>query len=81
MILLWLGELITEYGLGNGISLIIFAGIVSTLPDWIKQLTVTTTSAGSSLVGRAIDYPGHGLSLSGAASCRHRVSHEASGEA
>lgn len=32
MILMWLGELITEYGIGNGISLIIFAGIVAQLP-------------------------------------------------
>lgn len=35
--LVWLGELITEYGIGNGVSLIIFAGIVSTLPDMVKQ--------------------------------------------
>ena len=32
MILVWLGELVTEKGIGNGISLIIFAGIVSTFP-------------------------------------------------
>src|SRR6266700_3916353 len=37
MILVWLGELITENGIGNGISLIIFAGIVSGLPGYIKQ--------------------------------------------
>ena len=30
--LMWLGELITEYGIGNGISLLIFAGIVSRIP-------------------------------------------------
>jgi preprotein translocase subunit SecY len=53
MILVWIGELITEYGLGNGVSLIIFAGIVSTLPGWIKQLSVATTSAGSSIVSIA----------------------------
>ncbi len=35
--LVWLGELITEYGIGNGVSLIIFAGIVCTLPDMVKQ--------------------------------------------
>jgi len=33
--LMWLGEQITERGIGNGISLIIFAGIVSRLPDGI----------------------------------------------
>ncbi len=32
-VLMWLGELITEKGIGNGISLIIFAGIVSRLPS------------------------------------------------
>ena len=37
MLLLWLGELITEYGLGNGVSLIIFAGIVGRLPISIIQ--------------------------------------------
>ncbi|MBQ1251628.1 MAG: preprotein translocase subunit SecY [Firmicutes bacterium] len=31
--LMWMGELITEKGIGNGISLIIFAGIVSRIPD------------------------------------------------
>ncbi len=32
MILLWLGELITVYGIGNGISMVIFAGIVGSMP-------------------------------------------------
>lgn len=35
--LMWLGELITEKGIGNGISLIIFAGIVSSVPRDIMQ--------------------------------------------
>jgi preprotein translocase subunit SecY len=38
MILMWLGELITEEGIGNGISLIITVGIVSSLPGIIVQL-------------------------------------------
>lgn len=38
MILMWLGELITEFGVGNGVSLIIFAGIISRLPTGISQL-------------------------------------------
>lgn len=38
MLLVWMGELITEKGIGNGISLIIFAGIVSTLPSVVGQL-------------------------------------------
>lgn len=36
--LMWLGEQITEKGIGNGISLIIFAGIVSRLPDGVYVL-------------------------------------------
>jgi preprotein translocase subunit SecY len=36
--LMWLGEAITERGIGNGISLIIFAGIVSSVPDALKYL-------------------------------------------
>ena len=35
--IMWLGEQITERGIGNGISLIIFAGIVSRLPDAVMQ--------------------------------------------
>lgn len=38
MILMWLGELITEQSIGNGISLIITVGIVSSLPSTIVQL-------------------------------------------
>ncbi len=37
LFLVWLGELITEYGIGNGISIIIFGGIVSQLPQMIGQ--------------------------------------------
>lgn len=36
--LMWLGELITEKGIGNGISLIIFAGIVSRLPSGLQTI-------------------------------------------
>ncbi|KAJ3196883.1 hypothetical protein HK101_007381 [Irineochytrium annulatum] len=35
--LMWLGEQITEKGIGNGISILIFAGILSTVPNIIKQ--------------------------------------------
>lgn len=35
--LMWLGELISEYGIGNGISLLIFAGIVSGVPVSVQQ--------------------------------------------
>ncbi|HEY78505.1 MAG TPA: preprotein translocase subunit SecY [Dehalococcoidia bacterium] len=37
MFLIWLGERITENGIGNGISIIIFAGIVAGLPEMIQQ--------------------------------------------
>ncbi|MDR3592189.1 MAG: preprotein translocase subunit SecY [Negativicutes bacterium] len=37
-LLMWLGEQITEKGIGNGISLIIFAGIVSRLPDGLSVI-------------------------------------------
>jgi preprotein translocase subunit SecY len=38
MFLMWLGELVTEFGIGNGVSIIIFAGIVAALPQMIGQL-------------------------------------------
>ncbi len=49
ILLMWLGELITEQGVGNGISLIIFAGIVSQLPQTITTISSSLfdTSAGS----------------------------------
>ena len=41
LLLMWIGELITEFGIGNGVSLIIFAGIVAGLPTAISQLLFT----------------------------------------
>lgn len=41
---MWLGELITEYGIGNGISLLIFAGIVGRLPVTLGQTLSTVTA-------------------------------------
>ncbi|MEI6850573.1 MAG: preprotein translocase subunit SecY [Candidatus Saccharibacteria bacterium] len=38
ILLMWLGELITEQGIGNGISLVIFAGIVSQIPKTLATL-------------------------------------------
>lgn len=37
ILLVWMGEMITEYGIGNGISIIIFGGIVAGLPTMISQ--------------------------------------------
>lgn len=41
LLLMWLGELITEFGIGNGVSLIIFAGIVSALPSAVGRLLLS----------------------------------------
>ncbi|HLV37103.1 MAG TPA: preprotein translocase subunit SecY, partial [Spirillospora sp.] len=43
MFAVWLGDLITEQGIGNGISIIIFAGIVAGAPSNLAQLLTTTT--------------------------------------
>jgi preprotein translocase subunit SecY len=53
MLLVWIGELITENGIGNGISLIIFAGIVARLPQGIGQSVVSGTS-GTNIMGLAV---------------------------
>ncbi|MBQ9020359.1 preprotein translocase subunit SecY [Candidatus Saccharibacteria bacterium] len=39
MLLMWLGELITEQGIGNGISTVIFASIISQLPETLSNLS------------------------------------------
>ena len=44
MFLVWLGELITEYGIGNGISLIIFGGIVAGFGQMILQGRLAATA-------------------------------------
>ena len=38
ILLMWIGELMTEFGVGNGVSLIIFAGIVASVPQNFAQL-------------------------------------------
>lgn len=43
ILMMWLGELITEFGIGNGMSLIIFAGIVAGLPGAVQQLMFSFT--------------------------------------
>ena len=45
ILLMWIGELISEFGIGNGVSMIIFAGIVSALPGHISQLIFTFTTS------------------------------------
>ena len=46
-ILIWLGNLISEYGVGNGISLLIFAGIISQLPQDFAQTIAIVSQGGS----------------------------------
>lgn len=49
VLLMWLGELMTEQGIGNGISMVIFAGIISQLPNTMASLgaSLTDTSHGT----------------------------------
>lgn len=49
LFLMWLGEQITDRGIGNGISLIIFSGIVAGLPDAIVQTVSLSTFGGGRL--------------------------------
>lgn len=46
MLIMWIGEQITQSGIGNGVSLIIFAGIVSAIPSAISQ-AITMVNTGS----------------------------------
>ncbi len=52
--LMWLGEIITEYGIGNGISLLIFAGIVSRLPTTIAQQFSLAQADTAKLIGMGL---------------------------
>jgi len=45
ILLMWLGELISEYGIGNGVSLLIFSGIVARIPSVIGQVIANFNSA------------------------------------
>lgn len=70
LFLMWLGELITEYGIGNGISLLIFAGIVSRVPvvlthtasvfDQTQTLNILFFAAMSILVVAAVVFINEG---------------------
>jgi preprotein translocase subunit SecY len=41
MLIMWIGELVSEFGIGNGVSLIIFAGIVANIPKEVSQFLFT----------------------------------------
>lgn len=49
-LVMWIGELITENGIGNGASLIIFVGIVARVPTYISN-TITLLKGGASFIG------------------------------
>ncbi|MBD5068991.1 MAG: preprotein translocase subunit SecY [Lactobacillus sp.] len=49
MFTVWLGDMITDRGIGNGISMIIMAGIVSRVPDGIRQVFVEEFQGASQL--------------------------------
>ncbi len=49
LFLMWLGEQITDKGIGNGVSLIIFIGIVLRYPQYVAQTYATTTKGGESV--------------------------------
>jgi len=63
MLLMWLGELMTEQSVGNGISLLITAGIVSTLPATIASIGTSVFSGSESITfaGRTINYNNQSL--------------------
>ncbi len=70
MVLMWLGELITERSIGNGISLLITVGIVSRLPSLIHELATGTTwkssaSASDKLTLFHHNFSKHGLIIIG----------------
>ena len=62
VLLMWIGELMSEFGVGNGVSLLIFAGIVASLPTTAQQLLFTftpdqlTTYLGFAVVAILITY-------------------------
>lgn len=54
VLLMWLGELVTEQGIGNGISIMIFAGIISQLPQTLATIwtsLINTSEGGLSVFG------------------------------
>ncbi len=54
LLLLWLGDLISEKGIGNGISILIFVGIISGIPAIVAQTFQITSLQSSSVLGVAL---------------------------
>lgn len=69
ILLMWLGEIITEKGLANGISLVIFAGVASRLPNTTVTLWNTVRGQASDhlqVLGTTLPFSGKGAAISGA---------------
>lgn len=66
MLLMWLGELVSEQGVGNGISLLIFAGIISSLPSTIASMvkSVFDDTNKLSIFGQTLPVNGKALLIS-----------------
>ena len=56
--LMWLGELITENGIGNGISLIIFVGILASLPNTLFTITESVRGGQTNIITVILFVPG-----------------------
>lgn len=54
VLIMWLGELITEYGIGNGTSLLITLGIIAGFPQPAAQLFSLITAGETGLIGRSL---------------------------
>ncbi|PKM72592.1 MAG: preprotein translocase subunit SecY [Firmicutes bacterium HGW-Firmicutes-16] len=50
-LIMWLGEQISEFGIGNGISIILFASIVARFPNGLAQMITNVSGGGLSLIG------------------------------
>jgi len=50
-LIMWLGEQISEFGIGNGISIILFASIVARFPNGIIQMITNVSGGGLSVIG------------------------------
>lgn len=57
MLLMWLGEQVDTKGIGNGISILIFTGIISNLPNIAKQIAVYWQIAGGNYTANGTTYP------------------------
>jgi preprotein translocase subunit SecY len=50
-LIMWLGEQISEFGIGNGISIILFASIVARFPNGVMQMVTNVSTGGLSVIG------------------------------